>query len=115
LQSTRSKAPLAASRMNCGGLYPKKPCPKCTTGWLGAAAAASFIIDLVFVISRTHEVCELHTKNRMGGAGSGLQMGSSQARASSRRVTAGFRLLSILTIHLAAARIPAPRASTSLS
>jgi hypothetical protein len=46
LHSTRSKASLAASRMNLGGLYPKKPWPKFTIGWLGEEAAASLMMDL---------------------------------------------------------------------
>ncbi|KUI73778.1 hypothetical protein VM1G_11930 [Cytospora mali] len=46
LQSTRFSASLAASRMNCGGLYPKKPWPMFTMGWTGDAAAASLMMDL---------------------------------------------------------------------
>lgn len=46
LHSTRSSASLAASRMNLGGLYPKKPCPMLTMGCLGDAAAASLMMDL---------------------------------------------------------------------
>jgi hypothetical protein len=46
LQSTLSRAAFAAFRMNCGGLYPKKPCPMLTIGCLGEAAAASLTIVL---------------------------------------------------------------------
>lgn len=46
LQSTLSKAALAASVMNFGGLYPKKPWPILTIGCFGEAAAASFTIVL---------------------------------------------------------------------
>lgn len=46
LHSTRSRADLAASRMNLGGLYPKNPWPMLMMGWFGEAVAASLMMDL---------------------------------------------------------------------
>jgi hypothetical protein len=51
LQSTLSRAAFAAFRINCGGLYPKKPCPMLTMGCLGDAAAASLTIVLDLHVS----------------------------------------------------------------
>jgi hypothetical protein len=49
--STLSRAAFAAFRINCGGLYPKKPCPMLTMGCLGDAAAASLTIVLDLHVS----------------------------------------------------------------
>lgn len=51
LQSTLSSASFAAFRMNCGGLYPKKPCPILTIGCFGDAAAPSLTMLLDGLVS----------------------------------------------------------------
>ena len=58
LQSTLSRAALAAFMMKSGGLYPKKPWPMLTMGCLGDAAAPSLTIDLQRTVSEGSIISE---------------------------------------------------------